>query len=233
LVYGVDKVYSAAELLRDGAPIFVYDFDEREGEVDLVMRASAVDASTVSWIRKNAGGLLCFVTEEEVGAKLGLGLMSRMLVKLGLGDLVKRPSYGDEPAFSIYVNHVNTRTGIRDHDRALTISRLSYVVDLVVDGNVEEGNEVFKREFYAPGHVPILLGRVGSRTGHTELALILSRIAKIPPALVIVEMLSDQGAMGKDEAEAVAKSMGTLLVEGREILRVARLENRHSGHHIR
>jgi 3,4-dihydroxy-2-butanone 4-phosphate synthase len=47
----------------------------------------------------------------------------------------------------------------------------------------------------------------------------LSRMAKIPPALVIVEMLSDEGALGRDEARAIAESMGSLLLDGKEIMR--------------
>ncbi|OYT26679.1 MAG: 3,4-dihydroxy-2-butanone 4-phosphate synthase [Thermoprotei archaeon ex4572_64] len=208
------------ECLRRGRPIFIYDFDEREKEIDVVVRADYVTPELIRWIRKNAGGLICFVTSEDVGKKLGIDFMTNYLKMSNLELLLKKPSYGDDPAFSIYVNHVNTRTGIRDKDRALTISRLAHVVKLAVNGNMSEAREVFRREFYTPGHVPILLGRVGKRFGHTELSLILAELAKIPPALVITEMLSDDGeALSKEDILKISQEMNTVVITGDEILK--------------
>ncbi len=176
-------------------------------------------------MRRNAGGLICFVTEDSIGRQLGLDFMSNVLRKIGFNGLVKRPGYGDDPAFSIYVNHVKTITGIRDRDRALTITRLADVVKMISEGRVMDARKVFYEEFYAPGHVPILLGRVGGhRFGHTELSLMLSRMAGIPPALVIVEMLSDDGggALSKDTVSKIANELGTALISGDEIINEAK-----------
>ncbi len=213
----------ALELLRQGRIIFIHDSDSREDEVDAVIRADYVTPSVITWMRKNAGGLICFVTEDSVGRQLGLDFMSNALRKLGLNGLIKRPGYGDDPAFSIYVNHVKTVTGIRDRDRALTITRLASIVKMVSEGQVMEARRAFYEEFYAPGHVPILLGRVGRRFGHTELSLVLSKMAGIPPALVIVEVLSDDGgALSKDAVSKVASELGTVLLDGDEIINEAK-----------
>lgn len=163
------------------------------------------------------------MTEDSIGKHLGLDFMSDLLRKIGFNGLVKRPGYGDDPAFSIYVNHVKTITGIRDRDRALTITRLADVVKMINEGKVIDARKVFYEEFYAPGHVPILLGRIGRRFGHTELSLMLSKIAGIPPALVIVEMLSDDGeALSKAIVNKIANELGTVLVSGDEIISEAK-----------
>jgi 3,4-dihydroxy 2-butanone 4-phosphate synthase len=215
----------AMELLRQGKIIFIHDSDDRENEVDAVIRADYVTPSVITWMRHRAGGLICFVTEDSIGRQLGLQFMSEMLRNVGFDGLVKRPSYGDDPAFSIYVNHVKTRTGIRDGDRAMTITRLAEIVKMVMDGKVNEAKKVFYEEFYAPGHVPILLGRVGRRFGHTELSLILAKLSNVPPSLVIVEMLSDDGgAMAKGDVENIAKSLGTVVVDGDEIIMRAKVK---------
>jgi 3,4-dihydroxy-2-butanone 4-phosphate synthase len=115
--------------------------------------------------------------------------------------------------------------GIRDGDRAMTITRLAEIVKIVMDGKVNEAKKVFYEEFYAPGHVPILLGRVGGRFGHTELSLILAKLSNVPPSLVIVEMLSDDGgAMAKGDVENIAKSLGTVVVDGDEIIMRAKVK---------
>ncbi len=211
------------ELFRQGKIIFIHDSDNRENEVDAVIRADYITPSVITWMRKNAGGLICFVTEDSVGKQLGLDFMSDVLRKIGFDGLVKRPGYGDDPAFSIYVNHVETVTGIRDRDRALTIARLADVIKMIEEGRVADARKVFYGEFYAPGHVPILLGRVGRRFGHTELSLMLSKMANTLPALVIVEMLSDDGgALSKDTALKIANAFNTVLVSGDEIINEAK-----------
>ncbi len=210
------------DALRQGKIIFIHDSDNREDEVDAVIRADFVTPSVITWMRKNAGGLICFVTEDTVGRQLGLNFMSNILRDVGFNGLVKRPGYGDDPAFSIYVNHVKTKTGIRDRDRALTITRLADVIKLVNDGKVDEARRLFNEEFYAPGHVPILLGRIGRRFGHTELSLMLAKMANVPPALVIVEMLSDDGeALSKDIVAKIANNLGSIVVDGYEIIQEA------------
>jgi len=177
----------AARMLAEGKPVLIHDSADRENEVDIVYRADMITPEVIRSIRKIAGGLICFVTKYEYGKMLGLDLQSRLLKKLALEPLVKLPGYGDEPAFSLWVNHVKVKTGIRDVDRALTIRELAKVVLLLEMGQIDKARELFYSEFYSPGHVPILLGRVGERRGHTELSLML------------------------------AEKLGTVLLEGEEI----------------
>ncbi len=217
------KLERAVKLFREGRPIFIYDFDGREEEVDVVIHAKSVTPDVINWMRRFAGGLICFVTSIDVGRALGIDLMTEYLRASKLSALVKRPRYGDEPAFSIWVNHVDVKTGIRDSDRALTIRKLADVVDLVHSGRHEDARRELHESFYSPGHVPILLGRPGRRFGHTELSLLISRLAGTSHAIVICEVLGDgTDVMRREEAERYAETLGTVVVDGITILSEAR-----------
>lgn len=216
----ISSIERALESLRLGKPILIYDFDDREGEVDLVVRGSLVTPGIIRLMRKEGGGMICFVTTYELAKSLGLSFQTEILRSVGFGGLVKRPSYGDEPAFTLYVNHVKVKTGIRDVDRALTIRELSSVVEMAWRGDEDRARRVFEESFYSPGHVPVLAARIGKRWGHTELSAILALLAGIPPALAIVEMLDDsEEAMTVEEAREYAERTGTTLVSGEEIVR--------------
>jgi 3,4-dihydroxy-2-butanone 4-phosphate synthase (EC 4.1.2.-) len=196
----------------------LYDGDNREAEIDFVVRADAVTPQLVRWLRKNAGGLLCFATTREIGEVLGLTFLSDVYKKLGFSA---RAPYGDEPAFMGYVNHVNTKTGVRDVDKALTIRELAKIVQLALK-NPEAAHVEFKKNFYLPGHVPILGARIGSRWGHTELSLILAQAAGIPPAVVIIEALGDYiEAMPFEEAEKLASALGIPIITSDDVKTLA------------
>ncbi len=209
------------ELLLRGYPIMIHDSSGREDEVDMVIYAPAVGAEHISLLRTVAGGLICYVMPLSIGRELGLKYMDEILRECGFTELTKRRlGYGDPPNFSLWVNHVGAKTGIRDEDRALTIRELDRVVELVIKGDVASARRKFYSEFISPGHVPILLGRgLKVRRGHTELSIALAELVGLRPSLVIAEMLSDYGAMSVDEARNVANYLGTLVLEGEEIIR--------------
>ncbi len=209
----------AAETLKNGGAILLYDFDNREAEVDLVVHASSITEEKVNFMRRVAGGLICFATTDTLLGSLGLPFMVEALKRAGLGRLVKRPRYGDEPAFSIYVNHVDTATGIRDADRALTIRKLWEVVELAVR-DVDKARERFFSDFYSPGHLPILGARIGRRWGHTEMAVLLALLSGLSPAVVIVEYLGeDVTPVSLNQAVKVGELIGAPVVRGEEVKR--------------
>lgn len=204
----------AVDALRRGGVVMLYDGDGREAEVDFVMRADQATPQRVRWLRKNAGGLLCFVTTEDIARGLGLGFLSEAYGRMGFKT---RAGYGDEPAFMGYVNHVKTRTGIRDSDRALTLRELAAIVDLYAR-NPQAARRKFAEDFYMPGHVPILGARLGRRWGHTELSILLATHADLPPALAIIEVLGDHiDAMPLEEAKELAVMLGLPLIRGEEV----------------
>jgi 3,4-dihydroxy 2-butanone 4-phosphate synthase len=217
-VLTVNTLETAIQALKRGGLVMLYDGDDREAEIDFVVRADAVTPQLVRWLRKNAGGLLCFATTKEIGELLGLTFLSDVYRRLGFST--KAP-YGDEPAFMGYVNHVKTKTGVRDTDKALTIRELARVVELALK-NPEAAYHEFRRSFYMPGHVPVLGARTGTRWGHTELSILLAQAAGVPPAVVIIEALGDHlEAMPFEEAEKLAASLGVPIVTSKNVKTLA------------
>ncbi len=217
----MSRIQEAGRILRQGLPVFIHDSSSREDEVDMVYYAPEVTADAVAYMRKTAGGLICYSMPKEVGEVLGLRYMDEILRKAGYGRIAGRPlGYGDPPNFSLWVNHIDVVTGIRDADRAKTIRELDKLVEMVMNGNVSEAKLKFEQEFTAPGHVPVLLGRgLENRKGHTELSLALAVLNGLRPSVVIVEMLDEGGAMSVDKAMEIAESIGSIVVEGDEIIR--------------
>ncbi len=217
----------AIDALKSGSPIMVYDDDSREGEVDLVYYAPAVDEDAIYTLRTMAGGLICYTTSSSVTRQLGIPWGDELLSKWpGLERLArKRLSYGDRPAFTIWVNYKGVKTGISDRDRSLTIRMLDKVVELAVEGRAGEAREMFYREFQAPGHIPILAARgLSQRRGHTELTVSLALLAGLRPSLVIAEMLDKGVSLSIGKAELISRETGWPLVYGREVVEVCRGE---------
>lgn len=209
------------DLIR-GRPVLIYDLEGREEETDMVFFAGSIDHKSIYELRREAGGLICYVTSDHVARELGLEFLSDILMKHPLyRELAnKRLRYGDMPPYTLYVNHVKVRTGISDRDRALTIRELDKIVDLIENGRSDLAREIFYRDFVSPGHVPILIGRSASiRRGHTELSLIVARRAGLRPSMVIAEMLDEGDSMSKDNAIKYASSRGIIFLEGRDLLR--------------
>jgi len=211
----------AIELLRAGTPVFIYDSESRESEADMVFFAGAVNTYSITLSRKFAGGLTCYVTSKEVGSLLGLQYLEEAFRLLGYEELTrKRLGYGDPPNFSLWVNHVSVKTGIRDSDKAKTIRELDEVVRLITEErNTSLAVKKFYSEFVAPGHVPILLGRdLNVRRGHTELSLALAKLSGLRPSLIITEVLNDGEAATYDEVKKLAEKFSTVVVRGDEII---------------
>ncbi len=222
----MDKLEKAIEALRNGKPIMVYDSSSREDEVDLVYYAGAINPDKIYILRTLAGGLICYATIEDVTRKLGIPFGDEIYSMIpSLRPLTtKRLSYGDRPAFTIWVNHVNATTGIRDRDRALTILALHKVTTLVSQGKVEDAKRIFAREFQAPGHVPLLAARDPHlRKGHTELSIILSKMAGLEPSMVFAEMLDKGDRLSVQDAEKLSREKNIPLIDGKTILEAAGL----------
>lgn len=215
-----DLIIMAGKLLRVGKPVLIHDSGSRENEVDMVFYAPKINASSITLLRKLAGGLICYSMPLKVGNLLGLKYMSDILGITGYMELTNKVlGYGDPPNFSLWVNHKDVITGIRDADRAKTIKELDEVVRLIIDGEIREARKKFYSNFVAPGHVPILLGRgLEVRRGHTELSLALMELNGLRPSSVIAEMLDEEGALSVEKAKDIAEKLGTVLLEGEEII---------------
>ncbi|MDY6769610.1 MAG: 3,4-dihydroxy-2-butanone-4-phosphate synthase [Candidatus Nanohaloarchaea archaeon] len=200
----------AVAAVQRGEPVLVHDADDREDETDLVVPAAAVDWTDVRRLRTDAGGLICVAVPHGAGHRFDLPLLDDLFEEYG-----GAPDYDDRSSFSVSVNHVSTRTGITDRDRATTIRALA---DAVSDPAFR-----FRDEFRAPGHVPVLLEAaegLAERQGHTELAVDLLRRADVTPAAVVCEMLDDEtgNALSAGDAGRYAEENGFAFLEADELL---------------
>jgi 3,4-dihydroxy 2-butanone 4-phosphate synthase len=225
---GVDAAISA---FAAGRPVLIHDATDREGEVDLVYPAAAVEPDDVARMRNDAGGLVCVALSDTVCEAWDLPFKQ---------DLLDHPvgvdhdlEYDERSSFSLTVNHRDTFTGITDEDRALTISELGAAAGDIAEATLIAGDgaagaiatdaDSFAAQFRAPGHVHLLRGApdlLADRRGHTELGLELAAAAGIEPAVVVCEMLDDEtgGALSPAAARAYADRHGFPYVEGSELI---------------
>lgn len=222
-----DNILEAINIIRQGKMFLLFDAEGREAETDLTILAQAVKPEDVKIMRKDGGGLICVAIDSLACEELGLPFMADVVrsaqkYSISLENIVEKGGdlqYDSRSSFSIWVNHRDTRTGITDNDRAFTIKKLGDIVEQVLAGKKVK----FGSEFRTPGHVAILKaakGLVNERLGQTELSVALAKIAGVPPAMVVCEMLDDRTgrALSKEDAKAYAEKKGMVFVEGSEVI---------------
>ncbi len=222
-----ENIQRAIKALQNGEMILLFDLEGREAETDFTIAANAVTPAAVRSMRKDAGGLICVALDPEASEELGLPLMADIIKDASnpgspLHKIVEKGGdlkYDSRSSFSIWVNHRDTRTGIPDNDRALTINQLGEIIEKTLDGE----DVHFGSEFRTPGHVATLRaakGLVHERMGQTELSITLAKIAGITPAMVVCEMLDDETgrALEKNDAKQYGKKHDLVFVEGEEVV---------------
>ena len=222
-----ENIRRAITALQNGEMILLFDLEGREAETDFTIPAAAVKPDDVRWMRRDAGGLICVALDSDASEKLGLPFMADIIreanqCSTALDKIVEKGGdlkYDSRSSFSIWVNHRDTRTGIPDNDRALTINKL----DEVVEKTLRNEDIHFGSEFRTPGHVATLRaakGLVHERMGQTELSIALAKIAGITPAMVVCEMLDDKTgrALEKDDAKEYGSNNNLVFVEGEEVV---------------
>jgi 3,4-dihydroxy 2-butanone 4-phosphate synthase/GTP cyclohydrolase II len=171
-----DTIDEAIADIREGRTVIVCDGEERENEGDLVMAAQFATPESVNFMAKEARGLIC------------LALSAERCEELGLSPMTRRNQSLHETAFTVSIEaRQGVTTGISAHDRARTIQT---AIDPA------SGAEDLVR----PGHIFPLRARSGGvleRSGHTEAAVDLARLAGVLPAGVICEILNDDGTMAR------------------------------------
>lgn len=217
---------TACSALQQGRPIMVYDGDEREGETDLFVPAQNATPEAVGRLRDEAGGLVFVAVGPDVRSALGLPFLHDVYRESSgdwpvLGELVPGSlPYDARSSFSISLNHRDTFTGITDSDRATTVQGLGRLASLEPCLDGPELRDRFVEEFRTPGHVHVCAaaeGLIDTRTGHTELAVALARIAGIPEAVAGAEILDGEEAMSPQRARQRAEALGMPFVDGDEI----------------
>ena len=187
-------IEQAIEAIRDGKFVIVADDEDRENEGDLICAAELITPEMVNFMIKKAGGLICLaLTGDRVDA-LGLDQMS----EANLDDY--------RTAYTVSIDassRFGVTTGISAQDRARTIR-------VAVQRDAEPNH------LRHGGHVFPLRAREGGvlqRTGHTEAAVDLARLAGHSPAGVVCEILNEDGsASRRPQLEQFAAEHGIVFV---------------------
>ena len=223
----------AIDAVRRNRMVLLYDAADREGETDLMLPAKSISARDIALMRTEGGGLICTVIPSLAAERLGLPFMADILRRLpDLAHLAEgNLPYDSRSSFSLWVNHVNTFTGITDRDRALTMRKLDETVESVLLGDEID----FSREFRSPGHVAVLRGAknlLNERRGQTELSIALAELANVNPVLCICEMLdSETGyALGREDAKRYALENDMVFIDGEDVVSGYEAHEGHKGH---
>lgn len=213
--------------LKQGRLILLHDSDGRENEIDMVIAAEHITPGIISLMRINAGGLICCSIGHGFAKNIGLSYMHDILFLSNSLDselksmIYGRTKYGDHPTFSISVNHIDTRTGITDSDRALTAKKLA----LLSQQDLRIQKNYFVSTFRTPGHLPLLIAEKGllqNRQGHTEMSIFLMRLAGLTPVSVICEMMDNEthAALSVTNAQSFAKTNNIPFLDASELLSI-------------
>ena len=175
--FKLHTIKSAINDIRDGKIVIVVDDKNRENEGDFLAAAELVTPEIVNFMATHGRGLICAPITENISKRLGLNLM------------VGTNTDPQDTAFTVSIDLKGNgvTTGISVSDRAATIKAL-------IDKNTKP------KQFSKPGHVFPLIAKNGGvlrRTGHTEAAIDLPRLAGLKPAGVIVEIMNEDGSMAR------------------------------------
>ncbi|MEZ5054108.1 MAG: bifunctional 3,4-dihydroxy-2-butanone-4-phosphate synthase/GTP cyclohydrolase II [Chitinophagales bacterium] len=169
----LDTIESAIEAVKNGKIVIVVDDEDRENEGDFITAARNATPEIINFMATHGRGLICAPLIEDRCVELQLDLM------------VNSNSSHYETPFTISVDLIGNgcTTGISASDRAKTVLAL-------VDKNTRPD------ELGKPGHIfPLKAKKEGvlRRTGHTEAAIDLARLAGFEPAGLLVEILKEDG----------------------------------------
>ncbi|MBP6311326.1 MAG: bifunctional 3,4-dihydroxy-2-butanone-4-phosphate synthase/GTP cyclohydrolase II [Flavobacteriales bacterium] len=179
--------------IRQGKVVIVVDDEDRENEGDFLTAARNATPEVINFMAKHGRGLICAPLIEERCEELGLDLMVNDNTAL------------HETPFtvSVDVKGRGTSTGISASDRSQTMLAL---IDPEITAN----------DLARPGHIFPLKARKGGvlrRTGHTEAAVDLARLAGFEPAGLIVEIMNDDGTMARlPELRIIAEKFNLKLI---------------------
>ncbi|HEV2082898.1 MAG TPA: 3,4-dihydroxy-2-butanone-4-phosphate synthase [Brevundimonas sp.] len=172
----ISPIEDILEDARNGRPYILVDAEDRENEGDVIIPAQFATPDQINFMARHARGLICLAITAERARQLRLPPMTAE----------NRESMGTAFTVSIEAREGVT-TGISAADRARTVQ---------VAADPTKGPD----DIVTPGHVFPLVARDGGvlvRTGHTEAAVDISRMAGLTPAGVICEIMNDDGTMAR------------------------------------
>ncbi|CAN7310029.1 3,4-dihydroxy-2-butanone-4-phosphate synthase [Agrobacterium tumefaciens] len=194
----IAKIEDAIEAISRGEMVIVVDDEDRENEGDIIAASDSITPQQIAFMMNHARGLICVAMPGERLDALDIPLM------------VSRNTESLKTAFTVSVDYIpGTTTGISAADRAKTVRAL-----------VSE--ESRPEDFARPGHIfPLRANPHGvlGRTGHTEAAVDLCRLAGKYPCGTICEVANDDGTMARlPQLEVFAERHGLLVVTIKDLV---------------
>lgn len=173
-----DPISDVLQAFAAGEMVVVTDDDDREGEGDLIVAASFCTAEKMAFIIRHTSGIVCApITTEDAR-------------RLRLDPMVVNNDSNHTTAFTVSIDYKpDGGTGISADERASCCRALA---------NPNAGANDFAR----PGHIFPLIAREGGvlmRSGHTEAAVDLCKLANLAPVGVISELMNDDGSVMKGQ----------------------------------
>src|SRR3954464_6210809 len=195
----LNTIEEALEDIKNGKVIIVVDDEDRENEGDFICAAECITPEIINFMATQGRGLICAPLVEDRCEELGLDLM------------VGRNTATHETPFTVSVDLLGhgCTTGISAHDRAKTVQAL-------VD------SETKPSDLGRPGHIFPLRAKKGGvlrRTGHTEAAIDLARLAGFEPAGVLVEIMNEDGTMARlPELQQIARKFDLKIISIKDLI---------------
>lgn len=195
----LDTIEEAIASIKRGEIIIVVDDEDRENEGDFICAAESITPDMINFMATHGRGLICTPIESDRAKELGLELM------------VKTNTALHETAFTVSIDLIGQgcSTGISAYDRSTGIKAM-------VDPNISA------EDFARPGHIFPLIAKSGGvlrRTGHTEAAIDLARLAGFFPAGVLVEILNEDGTMARlPELRVLADKLELKLISIKDLV---------------
>ena len=189
----LNTIKDAIKDIKAGKVVVVVDDENRENEGDFIAAAAAVTPEMINFMATHGRGLICAPLTETRCDELDLNMM------------VQNNTVLHHTQFTVSVDLIGhgCTTGISVSDRAKTIKSL-------VDPNTKP------QDLGRPGHIFPLKAKNGGvlrRTGHTEAAVDLARLAGFEPAGILVEILNEDGTMARlPELKEVAKKFDLKII---------------------
>ena len=194
-----NSIESAIEDIKQGKLVIVVDDEDRENEGDFITAASNATPEVVNFMSMHGRGLICTPLSEE------------RCDELQLQPMVSNNTSLHETAFTVSIDLLGNgcTTGISAQDRSKTI------LSLVDPATKPE--DLGRR-----GHIFPLRAKKGGvlrRSGHTEAAVDMARMAGFPPAGVLVEIMNEDGTMARlPELTLIAQKFGLKLISIKDLI---------------
>ncbi len=196
--FNIDNIEAAVKDFAEGKFVIVVDDEDRENEGDLIVAAEKITPEKVNFMLKHARGVLC--------APITISRCEELDLPHQVSD---NTSMLGTP-FTVTIDKLEgCSTGVSAHDRAATIQALADPAST-------------PQTFGRPGHINPLYAQdngVLRRSGHTEAAIDLCKLAGLYPAGALMEIMNEDGTMARmPELRKMAEEWGLRIVSIKDLI---------------